>query len=121
MYEFFECVRFFLRMGYQTTEFLLRHGYGVVFAWVFAEQMGIPVPALPLLLAAGASAGRGHLSFSFLLVLATIAAALSDSSGSTTESARAARCANCFAAERWSPIPGFANLRICSRDAEPNP
>jgi|SRR2546423_3715325 len=66
-------------MGHQTTEFLLRHGYGVVFAWVFAEQMGIPVPALPLLLAAGASAGRGHLSFSFLLVLATIAAALSDS------------------------------------------
>src|SRR5437773_1585632 len=66
-------------MGHQTTEFLLRHGYGVVFAWVFAEQMGIPVPALPLLLAAGASAGRGHLSFSVLLVLATIAAALSDS------------------------------------------
>ena len=66
-------------MGHQTTEFLLRHGYGVVFAWVFAEQMGIPVPALPLLLAAGASAGRGHLSFSILLVLATVAAALSDS------------------------------------------
>ena len=43
-------------MGHQTTEFLLRHGYGVVFAWVFAEQMGIPVPALPLLLAAGAAA-----------------------------------------------------------------
>ena len=66
-------------MGHQITEFLLRHGYGVVFAWVFAEQIGIPVPALPLLLAAGASAGRGHLSFSLLLVLATTAAALSDS------------------------------------------
>jgi membrane protein DedA with SNARE-associated domain len=66
-------------MGHQTTEFLLRHGYSVVFAWVFAEQLGIPVPALPLLLAAGASAGRGHLSFSVLLVVATIAAAVSDS------------------------------------------
>src|SRR5256885_12440236 len=66
-------------MGHQTTEFLLRHGYGVVFAWVFAEQLGIPIPALPLVLAAGASAGRGRLSFSFLVALATIAAALSDS------------------------------------------
>src|SRR5580765_5645697 len=66
-------------MGHETTEFLLRHGYGVVFAWVFLEQLGIPIPALPLLLAAGASAGRGHLSFAALLLVATLAAGVSDS------------------------------------------
>ena len=66
-------------MGHNTIEFLVRHGYSVIFAWVFAEQMGIPIPALPLLLAAGASAGRGHLRFLLLLALATLAASLSDS------------------------------------------
>src|SRR5262249_38701957 len=65
-------------MGH-TTEFLIRHGYVVVFAWVLVEQLGIPVPALPLLLAAGASAGRGHLSFTMLLTLAVFASAVSDS------------------------------------------
>ncbi len=65
-------------MGH-TTEFLLRHGYAVVFAWVLVEQLGIPIPALPLLFAAGASAGRGHLSFAALLTVTVVAAALSDS------------------------------------------
>ena len=35
-------------------EFLMRHGYLVLFGWVFLEQAGMPVPSIPLLLAAGA-------------------------------------------------------------------
>ena len=35
-------------------EFLTRHGPSVLFAAVFVEQMGIPLPASPWLLAAGA-------------------------------------------------------------------
>ncbi|HEX6466384.1 MAG TPA: VTT domain-containing protein, partial [Terriglobales bacterium] len=62
-----------------TSHFLLRHGYLLLSGWVFAEQMGVPLPALPLLLAAGAAAGRGELSFALLLALAVLAAALSDS------------------------------------------
>jgi hypothetical protein len=42
---------------------LVRYGYLVVFGWVFAEQIGLPIPAMPVLLAAGAMAaspaGRG--------------------------------------------------------------
>jgi hypothetical protein len=39
------------------------HGYAVVFAWVAAEQLALPVPSEPVLLAAGALAGAGLLEF----------------------------------------------------------
>ena len=45
---------------HQTLEFLLRHGYWVLFAWVLAEQLGAPVPSLPILLAMGALIGLRH-------------------------------------------------------------
>lgn len=61
-----------------TLEFLLRHGYAVLPALVFAEQVGLPFPATPFLLAAGALAGRGHLSFWICLVLSAVAAVLAD-------------------------------------------
>jgi len=44
-------------------DFLLRHGYSVVFAFVLAEQIGLPLPATPILLAMGALAGAGRLSY----------------------------------------------------------
>jgi membrane protein DedA with SNARE-associated domain len=47
-------------------------------ALVFAEQVGLPFPATPFLLAAGALAGRGHMSFWFCLVLSTVSAVLAD-------------------------------------------
>jgi len=59
-------------------EFLLRHGYVVLPTLVFAEQVGLPFPATPFLLAAGALAGRGHMSFWFCLALSTVAAVLAD-------------------------------------------
>ena len=43
----------------ETLQFLVKHGYLVLFAWVFAEQIGLPLPSVPLLLAAGALAGAG--------------------------------------------------------------
>ncbi|HEV2446536.1 MAG TPA: VTT domain-containing protein [Candidatus Sulfopaludibacter sp.] len=58
--------------------FLLRHGYWVLVANVFAEQLGLPVPAFPVLLAMGALAGLGYRSFDISLVLAVCAAMLSD-------------------------------------------
>ncbi len=61
-----------------TLEFLLRHGYAVLPALVFAEQVGLPFPATPFLLGAGALAGRGHLSFWFCLVLSAVSAVLAD-------------------------------------------
>ena len=62
-----------------TLQFLIHHGYSVLFFWVFAEQLGLPVPAIPLLLAAGALAGSGRMNLAVVAVLAVSAAVASDS------------------------------------------
>jgi membrane protein DedA with SNARE-associated domain len=64
---------------HRTLEFLLHHGYVVLLAWVFGEQIGLPVPSLPLLLAAGALAGTGHLNFFACLFICIFAAVSADS------------------------------------------
>lgn len=61
-----------------TLEFLLKHGYLVLPGIVFAEQIGLPFPATPFLLAAGALAGRGYMSFWFCLAISAMAAVLAD-------------------------------------------
>jgi len=58
--------------------FLLRHGYWVLFVNVFTEQAGLPIPAIPVLLAMGALAGLGHVSLAAVLGLAICAALASD-------------------------------------------
>ncbi|MBT3623959.1 MAG: sulfurtransferase [Gammaproteobacteria bacterium] len=55
-------------------QFLVAHGYLVIFAWVALDQAGLPLPALPLLLAAGALAGTGELSILAILVVCALAA-----------------------------------------------
>jgi membrane protein DedA with SNARE-associated domain len=62
----------------ELVDVLVRYGYLVVFGWVFAEQIGLPLPAMPVLLAAGAMAGTGRLSLTLVLVLAGIASLVSD-------------------------------------------
>src|SRR2546430_8686431 len=44
-------------------EFLIHHGLAVLFGWVLVEQLGVPIPAMPLLLAAGALFRRGDFYF----------------------------------------------------------
>jgi len=48
---------------YDSTQFLIQHGLPIVFAAIFVEQIGLPLPAFPWLLGAGALAatGRFHL------------------------------------------------------------
>jgi membrane protein DedA with SNARE-associated domain len=60
-------------------EFLLHHGYMVVLGWVFTEQLGIPLPSMPLLLAAGALAGSGQLNFFACLFYAMLGCVAADS------------------------------------------
>jgi len=62
----------------ETLQFLLKHGYLVLFAWVFAEQIGLPLPSVPLLLAAGALAGAGRLKVTAVVGLPVVAAMISD-------------------------------------------
>jgi len=58
--------------------FLLRHGYWVLFVNVLSEQAGLPIPAIPVLLAMGALAGLGNFSFAAALGLAICASLTSD-------------------------------------------
>src|ERR1700726_2891149 len=61
-------------------EFLLHHGYAVLLAWVFAEQIGLPVPSLPILLAAGALAGGGRFNLAGSIFLSVLGCLVADSS-----------------------------------------
>lgn len=59
-------------------DYLVRHGHAVVFLWVLIDQAGVPIPGVPLLLAAGALAGRGQLDLSTIVALSVLASLLSD-------------------------------------------
>jgi hypothetical protein len=43
----------------ETIQFLIRHGQALLFGWVLLEQMGLPIPAVPLLLAAKEQERKG--------------------------------------------------------------
>lgn len=60
------------------TQFLIRHGEFVLFATVFAEQAGLPIPAVPVLLAAGALAGAGKMNLALAVVWGVTACLLGD-------------------------------------------
>src|SRR5450432_91642 len=45
-----------------TIEFVLRHGYALLFLWIFAEQGALPLPSMPLLLACGALIHDGRMN-----------------------------------------------------------
>jgi membrane protein DedA with SNARE-associated domain len=62
----------------ESIEFLLRHGYTVLFLAVFAEQVGLPIPAIPILLALGALVGTGQLDLAPAFLVALSASLLSD-------------------------------------------
>jgi len=59
-------------------EFLVRHGYWLLFVWVLVEQAGLPIPAGPLLLAAGALAGTHRMNLVAVFALSLAAAATAD-------------------------------------------
>lgn len=58
--------------------YLLQDGYLLLFAAVLAEQIGLPIPSFPVMLAMGALAHSGRYSFSASLGLATLACVLCD-------------------------------------------
>lgn len=63
----------------ETLQLLIEHGYILLFAWVLAEQLGLPLPAVPVLMGTGALAGAGHLNVWTALLIAMVAALISDS------------------------------------------
>src|SRR5262249_58519392 len=59
-------------------ESLVRYGYLVIFGAVFAEQIGLPFPSEPFLLAGGGLAGSGRLSLVVAIGLAAVASLIGD-------------------------------------------
>jgi membrane protein DedA with SNARE-associated domain/rhodanese-related sulfurtransferase len=59
-------------------DLLVQYGMVVVFVWAFAVQAGVPAPAVPLLVGAGALSGSGHINFPLLVGTTTMAALSAD-------------------------------------------
>ena len=64
---------------FMAIELLIKHGYAILFFAVMAEQIGVPLPSAPVLIAAGALAGLGGLHAAPALILAMMASLVSDS------------------------------------------
>ncbi len=58
--------------------FVLLHAYAVLFGVVFAEQVGLPVPAVPYLVAIGALSAQKLVSFKLALLLGMVASVAAD-------------------------------------------
>ena len=58
---------------------LARHGYILLFAWIAAEQLGAPLPAVPILIAAGVISASGQLAFGTALLVGVLGCLMGDS------------------------------------------
>jgi membrane protein DedA with SNARE-associated domain/rhodanese-related sulfurtransferase len=57
---------------------LVQHGYVVLFAWVAVEQLGLPLPSSPLMIAAGALSATGPLNAGYCVAAVTLGCVVSD-------------------------------------------
>ncbi|HET7786431.1 MAG TPA: VTT domain-containing protein [Myxococcales bacterium] len=57
-------------------DFLIQHGYTVLFVILLVDQLGAPIPGAALLLAAGACAKTGQLSAAAVVAVSVVAAAI---------------------------------------------
>lgn len=62
------------------SHFLLTYGYILLFGWVLVEQFGIPLPATPVLLAAGGLSAEHRISFGAALLAGLVACLMADTS-----------------------------------------
>jgi membrane protein DedA with SNARE-associated domain len=58
--------------------YVIRYGVWLVFVNVFAEQIGVPIPAVPALVIAGALTRSGKMSSTHVLIAAVIASLIAD-------------------------------------------
>jgi membrane protein DedA with SNARE-associated domain len=59
-------------------DFFLHYAYVILFLWVMGEQLGVPVPSIPLLLAAGTLTATHKLSFPLVLFAVVAGCFVSD-------------------------------------------
>ncbi|WP_263365646.1 VTT domain-containing protein [Edaphobacter bradus] len=59
--------------------FFIHYAYVLLFLWVFAEQIGLPIPSIPVLLTAGTLSVTHQVSHTYSLMAVLAACALADS------------------------------------------
>jgi len=60
-------------------EFFVHYAYGILFLWVLVEQLGVPVPAAPLMLAAGTMTATHKISATATMTAILLACLVADS------------------------------------------
>jgi membrane protein DedA with SNARE-associated domain/rhodanese-related sulfurtransferase len=60
-------------------DFFLHYAYWILFLWVMVEQLGVPIPSVPLLLTAGTLTATHKLSLPIVLVSVVAGSLVSDS------------------------------------------
>lgn len=61
------------------TTFLVQYAYGILFLWVLLEQLGIPIPSIPILLTAGTLSATHRIHASYALGIVVAACLIADS------------------------------------------
>lgn len=59
-------------------QFLADYGYWVILVWVFADQFALPLPSIPILIAAGALSATGELDIVLVVAIASAATLAAD-------------------------------------------
>ncbi len=59
--------------------FFVQYAYGILFFWVLLEQLGIPIPSIPLLLTAGTLSATHRIHASYALADVVLACLIADS------------------------------------------
>ena len=62
----------------ESLAFIARHGYALLFGWVAAEQLGAPLPAVPILIAAGVLSATGQMSLAMSVGFGVVACLIGD-------------------------------------------
>jgi hypothetical protein len=92
-------------------QFLVKHGYFVLFAAIFARQIGLPVPAPLFLLAAGALVGAGKLGLVGALGLTSLPVCWLIGSGTRRVAGGAMGCCTSLMASRQTQPPPSAGRK----------
>ncbi len=59
--------------------FFVHYAYSILFLWVLIEQLGIPIPSIPVLLTAGTLSATHRIYHSYSLFVVLVACVLADS------------------------------------------
>jgi membrane protein DedA with SNARE-associated domain/rhodanese-related sulfurtransferase len=78
-------------------------GYTGIFACVFLEQIGVPIPAFPALLGAGALVATGELSLPGCVAIAVMASLLADGIWYSIGRSRGSKVLNLMCKLSWRP------------------